>query len=288
MNDSLPDSIATTREEIATLVGEGRLEQAARSARQLAEAHGGDEKCSIDAQTLEWLKDVGLPRDRPAPWRDAFREGSVSGRGGSPEVLASVRRYLARGLARASEAAEGRGAFLEGEPVGAYLLEAGLVDEAAASLFASLARSATSGRAALLLGNALFRLDRVEEARDAWRRALRVAPLEILLAEIEDEEVRSLAELADDLGIIGDVRPWLPAIGYLEDVLPLSALDPVPGAGFGDATRSYDLLIAHKGARSHGERTAIRRDLKQLAPLLFEALLASRKLDAVPPPSGTA
>lgn len=288
MNDSLPDSIATTREEITSLVGEGRLDPAARKARQLTEAHGGDEKCNIDAQTLEWLRDATLPKERPAPWRDAFREGSVSGRGGSAEILGAVRRYLARGLARASEAAEGRGAFLEGEPVGVYLLEAGLVDEAAASLFASLARSPTSGRAALLLGNALFRLERVEEARDAWRRALRVAPLEILLAEIEDEEVRSLAELADDLGIIGDVRPWLPAIGYLEDVLPLSALDPVPGAGFGDATRTYDLLIAHKGARSHGERTAIRRDLKQLAPLLFEALLASRKLDAVPPPSGTA
>lgn len=288
MTESLPDSIAACREEIAGLVGEGRLDQAAFKARRLAEANEGDEACRIDAESLEWLRDADLPRDRPAAWRDAFREGSVSGRGGSADMLAALRRHLARGLAKASEATEGRGSFVEGEPVGVYLLEADLVDEAAASLFASLARNPTSGRAALLLGNALFRLERVEEARDAWRRALRVAPLEIMLAEIEDEEVRSLAELADELELPGDIRPWLPAIGYLEDVLPLSALDPVPGAGFGDATRAYDLLIAHKGARSHGERTAIRRDLKQVASALFESLLAARKLDAVPPPSGTA
>lgn len=287
MSDLL-DSVAADRGRIAELLGDGRLDEAAYRARHLADRHADDERCRIDAALVEWLRDVNLPRERPAPWRDAFREANVRSRGGSGTIVSAARRFLARGLVRAADAAEGRGAFLDGEPVGAYLLEAGLVDEAAASLFASLARSATSGRAALLLGNALWRLDRVEEARDAYRRALRVAPFEIVLAEIEDEEVRGLADLADELDLHGDVRAWIPVIGYLEDVLPLSALDPVPGAGFGEATRVYDLLIAHKGARSHGERTAIRRDLKQLAPALFDALLAARKLDAVPPPSGNA
>ncbi|WP_373049557.1 hypothetical protein [Vulgatibacter sp.] len=287
MSDLL-ESIAADRGRIADLVADGRLDQAAYRSRHLADRNAADARCATDAALVEWLRDSDLPRDRPAAWRDAFREGNVRGKEGSAPILAAVRRYLARGLVKASDAAEGRGGFLEGEPVGVYLLEAGLVDEAAASLFASLARAPTSGRAALLLGNALRRLERVEEARDAFRRALRVAPFEILLAEIEDEEVRGLADLGDELELPGDVRAWVPVIGFLEDVLPLSALDPVPGAGFGDATRVYDLLIAHKGARSHGERTAIRRDLKQLVPQLFDALLAARKLDAVPTPTGNA
>lgn len=286
--DALLDSLAAERGRIADLVAEGRLDQAAFRARHLADRHGANESCAADAALLEWLRDLALHRDRPAPWREAFREGNVRSKNASAPVAAAVRRHLARGLVRASDAVEGRGGFLDGEPVGAWLLEAGLVEEAAASLFASLARAPTSGRAALLLGNALFRLERVEEARDAWRRALRVAPTEIVLAEIEDEEVRGLADLADEFDLHGDVRAWIPVLGFLEDVLPLSALDPVPGAGFGDATRAYDLLIAHKGARSHGERTAIRRDLKELAPALFEALLAARKLDAVPTPTGNA
>ena len=286
--DTLLESIAADRGRIAELVAEGRLDQAAYRARHLADRNADLPVCAADAALVEWLRDGALPRDRPAAWRDAFREGNVRAKEASPAIAGAVRRYLARGLVKASDAAEGRGGFLDAEPVGAYLLEAGLVDEAAASLFASLARSPTSGRAALLLGNALRRLDRIEEARDAYRRALRVAPFEILLAEIEDEEVRGLADLADELEVKGDVRAWIPVLGFLEDVLPLSALDPVPGAGFGDATRVYDLLIAHKGARSHGERTAIRRDLKQLAPALFDALLAARKLDAVPPPTGNA
>lgn len=288
MSDSLLESIAADRSRIADLVAEGRLDQAAYRARHLADRHLDDDRCRSDAAVLEWLRDSDLPKDRPDAWRDAFREGNARSKFGSAVVAAAIRRTLARGLARASEATGGRGALIDGEPVGAYLLEAGLVDEAAASLFASLARSPTSGRAALLLGNALYRLERVEEARDAFRRALRVAPFEIVLAEIEDEEVRGLVELADEFDLPGDVRAWIPVVGFLEDVLPLSALDPVPGAGFGDATRAYDLLIAHKGARSHGERTAIRRDLRALAPALFDALLASRKLDAMPTPSGTA
>jgi len=287
MTDLL-DSIAADRGRIADLVADGRLDQAAYRSRHLADRNTADPRAQADAALVEWLRDTDLPRDRPAAWHDAFREGNLRAKDGSPTVVAAVRRYLARGLVKASDTAGGRGGFLDAEPVGAYLLEAGLVDEAAASLFASLARSPTSGRAALLLGNALHRLERVEEARDAYRRALRTAPFEILLAEIEDEEVRGLADLADELGLEGDVRGWLPVIGYLEDVLPLSALDPVPGAGFGDATRAYDLLIAHKGARSHGERTAIRRDLKSVAPGLFDALLVARKLDAAPPPSGNA
>lgn len=286
--DELLDSLAAERGRIADLLAEGRLDQAAFRARHVADRHGADARCAADAALVEWLRDRDLPRDRPASWRDAFREGNARSRATSPPVGAAVRRYLARGLVKAADVADGRGAFLDEEPVGAYLLEAGLVEEAAASLFASLARSPTSGRAALLLGNVLFRLERVEEARDAFRRALRVAPFDVVIGEIEDEEVRSLAELADEFSLQGDVRAWLPVLGYLEDVLPLSALDPVPGAGFGDATRAYDLLIAHKGARSHGERTAIRRDLKQVAPELFEALLAARKLDALPPPTGNA
>ena len=145
-----------------------------------------------------------------------------------------------------------------------------------------------SGRGALLLANALHRLKLDAEARDLYRRALRVAPFEVALEEVEDPEVRGLADLAVQLGIEGDVRPWLPALGYLEDVLPFSGLDPVPGAGFGDGTRLYDLLIAHRGARSPGEKAAIRHALRALSPGLHDALVFARKLDAAGTMTGSA
>lgn len=238
-----------------------------------------------DRSALEWLALRKLPRAEPEPWVEALRLRPAAS---TPEVEAAIRRVLSRGLARASELRDGKGAFVESEPVGFYLLQADLPDEAAATLFETVARTPGSGRAALHLGNALWRLERPEEARDGYRRAFRVAPFDMRLAEVDDPEVRDLANFAQGLRLSGDARAWIPAIGYLEDVLPLSALDPVPGKGFGEATRAYDLLIAHSGARSHGERQAIRRDLQLLAPVLFAALLEARKLDAAPPPSGSA
>ncbi len=288
MNDSQQESLEEGRELIAALIGDGRLDQAAFRARRLVELSGGDPGCIADSTLTEWLLDVDLPKDRPEAWRAAFGDDAIRAPAISATIGGAVRRHLVRGLARAVEGPEGRGALLGGEPVGVFLLAAGLAEEAAASLYATVARMPGNGRAALLLGNALLRLERVEEARDAYRRAFRIAPLELDGAEIDDEEVRDLLPLSVELELPGDPRPWLPVIGLLEDVLPFSALDPVPGAGFGAPTRAYDLLIAHKGARSHGERTAIRRDLRELAPALFDALLLSRKLDATPAPTGTA
>lgn len=284
----MSDSPARDRATVAELIGEGRLDQAAYRARSLAGSTGEDAGLAADADATGWLATAVLPRDRPASWRDAFVEANDRFPGISAEVGLAVRRFLARGLARAAELAGLRGNLIDEEPVGGFLLRASLPEEAAASLYATIARVPSSGRAALLLGNALFRLERVEEARDAYRRAFRVAPLRLDLGAVEDAEVRALEPIAKDLHLDGDARAWLPAIGLLEDVLPFSALDPVPGAGFGTATRAYDLLIAHKGARSHGERMAIRRDLRELAPELFDALLISRKLDASPMPTGTA
>lgn len=240
-----------------------------------------------DRSLLLWLQKTELPRDRVIAWRTSFSESASRIGAASPHVALAVRRFLARGLSHSVETLEGRGAIYEGEPLGRFLLEVDLPEEAAASLYASVAREPSSGRAALLLANALVRLGQLEEARDHYRRALRVAPFDLHLEEIEDLELRELASFAGELGIEGDVRPWLPVIGFLEDVLPLSALDPVPGEGFGEATRAYDLIIAHKGARSHGERLAVRRDLAGLAPLLLESLVRARKLDAVPILAGT-
>ncbi|WP_050726585.1 tetratricopeptide repeat protein [Vulgatibacter incomptus] len=286
-SDPLLENLTIDRGRIADLIAEGRLDHAAYRARHLADRHADDAGCAADARRVERLVETDLPRDRPVAWAEAFRK-ALAETDGSPVVTQAVRRYLARGIARSAEGAPGRAATVEGAPVGAYLLDADLPEEAAASLYAALATSPTNGIAALFLANALLRLGRVEEARDNYRRAFRISPLDLSVEQIADDEVRELVELADELEISGDVRIWLPAIGLLEDVLPFSALDPVPGAGFGDGTRAYDLLVAHKGARSHRERTAIRRDLRELAPALFDALLSSRKLDAAPTPTGTA
>ncbi len=277
---------AAEAQAIADLVDDGRLDQAAFRAARRVEARPEDATARADLEVAEWLRDTDLPAGRAAPWKAAYRLSAKKLSQASPEVAAAVRGHLARGLTRAAEVEGGRAALVGGEPPGAFLLDAGLPDEAAASLFGALAEHPHSGTIPLLLANALHRLGRAEEARDLYRRALRVAPLEVDLARVEDDEVRDLLPVAKALGLPGDPRPWIPAVGWLEDVLPLSALDPVPGAGFGDGTRAYDLLIAHKGARSHGERAAIVKDLEVVAPSLHAALKQARKLD--PTPAGSA
>lgn len=280
MRNQQPDSLESQRGQIVDLIEEGRLDQAAFRAGLIAERLPGEPSCAADALLVAWVRDVDLPKDRPAQWKAAFRRSLSQARGASAIVALAARRYLARGLVRAAELAGGKGAPLAGEPPGSFLLDVDLPNEAAESLYATLATQPSSGRGALLLANALHRLKLDAEARDLYRRALRVAPFEVALEEVEDREVRGLADLAEQLGIKGDVRPWLPALGYLEDVLPFSGLDPVPGAGFGDGSRAYDLLVAHRGARSHGEKAAIRHDLRELAPKFHDALVYARKLDA--------
>lgn len=277
---STHDSQAVSLDRMAALALSGRLDPVAPVAA-LERTFPHVALRPRDRTALEWLAARRLPRAEPEAWVETLRLRPAAS---SPEVEAAIRRVLARGLARASELRDGKGAFVEGEPVGAYLLQAGLFAEAAATLFETVAKTPHSGRAALHLGNALWQLDRRDEARDGYRRAFRVAPFEMRLAEVEDPEVRDLARLADGLRLAGDPRAWIPVIGYLEGVLPFSALDPVPGKGYGDATRVYDLLIAHSGARSDGEREAIRRDLQLLAPVLYAALVQARKLDTLPPP----
>jgi len=284
--------VESTRAHVIELIERGSLERAAIMARELAGGHPEEPSLDAEAGMVEWLRGQELPRDRLDPWLEALRQRIAADETHTTEndssVAAAIRAFLARGMSQVVESRDGRGSLVDGLPVGCYLLEAGLAEEAAASLYATSARFPANGAAALALGNALLRLGQLEEARDAYRRAFRVAPFDLELGQVEDEEVRELAELTAELELEGDPRAWLPAIGLLEDVLPFSALDPVPGAGFGTPSRVYDLLIAHKGARSHGERTAIRRDLRELAPKLFDALLTARKLDAVPTPVGNA
>jgi tetratricopeptide (TPR) repeat protein len=288
LRNQQPDSLESQRGQIVGLIQEGRLDTAAFRAGLLAERLPGEPSCSADATLVAWIRDVDLPKDRPAPWKAAFRLALSQARGASSSVALAVRRYLARGLVRAALVSLGKGAPLAGEPPGSFLLEVDLPDEAAESLYATLAVQPGSGRGALLLANALHRLKLDDEARDLYRRALRVAPFEVALEEVEDPEVRALADLGPQLGIPDDVRPWLPALGYLEDVLPFSALDPVPGAGFGDGTRAYDLLVAHRGARSPGEKAAIRHDLRELCPGLHDALVFARKLEGAGTRTGSA
>ena len=257
---------------IEELILGGRLDQAAYRAAARADA-------DADAALLVWLRDFNLPRERGAPWRSAFRLASAQLRAASPSIAVAVRKYLARGFARAVELEGGRGALSGGESPGAYLLLAELPGEAAEVLFANLAREPASGPVALLLANALHRLGRPRRRRGIYyRRALRVAPLAVDLTQIEDEEVRSLVTLATNLGLPGDPRPWLPALGWLEELLRSPRWIRCRGPASATAPAPTILLIAHKGSRSHGERAAILRDLQALAPSFFAALGAAGKL----------
>lgn len=256
---------------IAQLVEDGAVAAACRRAE--------GEGLAAELPLLRWLADQPLLEGVTAPWSTARAARAAHVGEARPEVALAVHRHLARGLVRACDLEHGPGALLGTEPPALELLAAELPAEAAEALFATLSRHPRSAAAALGLGNALHRLGRTPEARDHYRRALRVGPQLVPLEAIEDPDVRGLATVAAELRLPGDARIWMPICGVLEDVLPLSALDPVPGNGFGDGTRAFDLLIAHKGAKSPAERAAVRRDLQLLAPALFAALQEAQKLD---------
>src|SRR5690606_31861544 len=117
------DSLPARLERMASLLLSGRGAQLASIERSFPSIALRPQ----DRAVLEWLGSRKLPRTEPEPWAEALCERPAAA---SAEVEAAVQRALARGLVRASELRDGKGAFVEGEPAGHFLLQAGLAEEA--------------------------------------------------------------------------------------------------------------------------------------------------------------
>lgn len=111
-----------------------------------------------------------------------------------------------------------------------------------------------------------------------YLRALIDDPAAVPVERIADPAIAHLADLARYEYELGEpIAPWMPAVGIVERLFPLPA-PPLPGLGPDELDRSaprafVDLIARERGCRTLDERVVVRRRMKHLAPLLFDAYL---------------
>lgn len=175
------------------------------------------------------------------------------------------------------------GATLDGCPAGLHYLRGGALERAEQSLRASLAQDAFNARTRAYLGDALFALGRRANARIEYREALASDPSAVDLANLLDEAVRDLSDVAAiDHEVSGDPVEWIAAMGLIEGVF-VRPLEPPPAwfdatavDGAATGVRFYRWLVVEMAAKNGDERLAARRAMKALSPGLLKAVLARR------------
>jgi tetratricopeptide (TPR) repeat protein len=163
------------------------------------------------------------------------------------------------------------GTLAAGKSSAAYWLLADRPVEALAATERLLAVEPNCADALVLRGNALQAMGDLASARRSWWRALRVAPLDTIVADIADAEVRGLRSEAADMELTPP-EAWLPFVGLVMGVFAWSGDElvraPTPADTFSSA------LARSRTARAHGRADIdARREMKQLAPLLFARML---------------
>jgi hypothetical protein len=169
-------------------------------------------------------------------------------------------------------------AYIAGEPIGFHFLAAGQPSRAIEISRTMLAASPGDAHVRMVLADALHLSDEKDAARREYFRALVDDPISVPFERIADPAVLHLAALAPHEYELGEpVAAWMPAVGIVERIfaLPqprLRSLEPeLPES---PAPRMFVELIAReRGCRSLDERVVVRRRMKALAPLLFDAYL---------------
>jgi hypothetical protein len=217
---------------------------------------------------------------------------------------ASLRCFLLRRVAE-ELGRQGETAELEGQPPGAYLLEAGALTEAQASLARTVAIR-RSARNLFLLADATFLLGDEHAARRLYFEALLQNPFDAALGSARDIEVRALPDVVRyDLEIEEEPAAWSAPAGVVLGVLPrpiaepsasdpphgtMLAADPAAGnpcEGSAELTprqrealaRAHyfmEALVKASSPEWRRDSAAIieaRRTMKRLAPSLFTAYL---------------
>ncbi len=213
---------------------------------------------------------------------------SPEGRAGDAvEPWTSFHRALLRRVA-AELAVRGDGALLEGEPPGFYLLAAGDLEGARASL-SRAAVTAPSAHTLFLLGDASFLSGARAEAGRAYLGALLADPFDRALEAVRDDDVRALPDVAEDeIGIEEAPAAWSAPVGVVTGVLPWPSGLPrelLEAAGIGGRTAAeqealgaarafVEALATAASPAGRGEGAIeVRRRMKRLSPALFAAYM---------------
>jgi tetratricopeptide (TPR) repeat protein len=196
-----------------------------------------------------------------------------------PDVQAPERAAWHARVAREAEARLGKGCKIVDVPVGLHWLQAGKIDEAEQALVATLECDPHDARARGYLADVQYLKGDLDRARREYLRAFLDDSLSVDVARILDARVTDLLARAElEYEATGDPRTWTAAIGVVEKVFPVPA-PALPGVLDDKTFRTssgaqfYWLIVRERAAKSHDERVATRRRMKQLCPALFDAYL---------------
>lgn len=252
------------------------LVQACREYADLLERYPGDELARSEARVAARLE--RRLSEQTAMCRDALATLLAL----ESEVPRELEGAWHRRVAVAAEDLTGEGALVRGEPAGLHWLLGGELESAVQSLRATLVQDPAIGRARAYLGDVLFRLGEIPEARRQYLRAFLDAPESVAHDRVLDPEVAALPSGARyEYGVVGDPACWVASVGTIEGVFPLpSVLLPSFVEPFGveraaaPGLKFYAALICERAARSLAERVAARAAMKELCPALLDAYLA--------------
>lgn len=202
----------------------------------------------------------------------------------APEVGEATRAGWHRRLAQEAERRHGCGCEAAGAPAGLHWLLGGDLEEAERSLRDTLDAAPGDTQARGYIGDVLFRRGQVRPARLEYLQAFLADPTMVDLGRLADPEVAAIPSVAEnEYEVPGSSLDWVAAVGTVEGVFPVPAAT-LPGIGGGaDAHPSddspgrsfYRYLLEERSARSHEERIAARRKMKQLCPSLLAVYLGT-------------
>ncbi len=264
-------------------VAEGRLDDACEALDALRARCPDDAAIAREAAETAALRDRLARIDAPRAHRRAEALLAVANDlARAPEPRASLRRRVLARLAVEIQRQHGDGGELDGRLAGEYLLEAGELEGAQASL-AAAAATRRQARPFYRLADAIFLRGDVAAARRVYLQALLLDPFDAALGDACDEAVRGLpAVVRYQIEIDDEAEAWCAPAGVLKGVFPRPSPEDVPPLlptaealpprrrEALDRARAFVAALAASGSAPVVE---VRRTLKRLSPQLFAAYM---------------
>jgi tetratricopeptide (TPR) repeat protein len=236
--------------------------------------------------------DVGGTRERLSKISEQLVDaGRLSARGSVVAIATLARKLAADGepwsrlgrtlLVRAAVAVEDEPSSLAGR----LRIEAGDLDGALSVLTSALEPTRTADLL-FALGDVQTLRGNPTSARRHYRDALLIDPFDAAFENVLDDDVRSLADIAEsDVEIEGEPRAWAAAVGIVAGVLalpspsdfPLSEPNPSLAAALGRTRRFIEALVLTTAPHGRQGPTALieaRRTMKRASPALFAWYMA--------------
>jgi hypothetical protein len=236
--------------------------------------------------------DVGGMRERLSKISEQLADAGRLSPPGSVAAIATLARKLAADgepwsrlgrtlLVRAAIAVKDEPSSIAGR----LRIEAGDLDGALSVLTSALERARTADLL-FALGDVQTLRHNTTSARRHYRDALLIDPFEAAFENVLDDDVRSLADVAEsDVEIEGEPRAWAAAVGIVAGVLalpspgefPLFEPNPSLAAALGRSRQFIEALVlttAPHGRRDPSALIEARRAMKRASPALFAWYMA--------------